>query len=239
MGPDRRYLPRAWSPADLLTSPTTGAVPRRGRRSVGVGPGKRSVLGTRRMPHATTSFPSESCTSTPRRSEGQPHRFERDNPTHDGDHHIHRLPVPILAADLVHRERRPPPQRFPRSPAPRDAATPTPDRTVPPTGSPTVSRVARPGATRRVLRPRRWRSLGESGHAAASRDGSDGRARRGAGNCRSIGCSVNRFVNRTLRDSTRRGRRSRQSEMGSVVSIEVTMPVRDCPRRQRPMSYGS
>jgi len=50
------------------------------------------------MPHATTSFPSESRTNTPRRSEGQPHRVERDNPTHDGDHHIHRLPVPILAA---------------------------------------------------------------------------------------------------------------------------------------------
>jgi hypothetical protein len=50
------------------------------------------------MPHATTSFPSESRTNTHRRSEGQPHRVERDNPTHDGDYHIHRLPVPILAA---------------------------------------------------------------------------------------------------------------------------------------------
>ena len=34
----------------------------------------------------------------------------------------------------------------------------------------------------------------------------------GAGNCRSIACSVNRFVNRTPRDSPRRGRRSRPSE---------------------------
>ena len=55
--------------------------------------------------------------------------------------------------------------------------------------------------------------------------------REGCGNCRSIACSVNRFVNRTRRDSTRRGRRSRQSEMGSVLSAEVTMPARDSPRR--------
>ena len=41
------------------------------------------------MPHATTSFPSESRTNTPGRPEGQPHRVEQDNPAHDGDHHIH------------------------------------------------------------------------------------------------------------------------------------------------------
>lgn len=49
----------AVAPADLLTSPPTGAVPGRGRRPVGVGLGKRSVLGTSRMPRATTSLPSE------------------------------------------------------------------------------------------------------------------------------------------------------------------------------------
>ena len=59
------------------------------------------------------------------------------------------------------------------------------------------------------------------------------------GNRRSIACSVNRFVNRTLRDSTRRGRRSRRSGMGYVLSAEVTAPARDGLRRQRPMSYGS
>jgi hypothetical protein len=57
--------------------------------------------------------------------------------------------------------------------------------------------------------------------------------REGYGNCRPIAPSVNRFVNRTLRDSVRHRRRSRQSEMGSVLSAEVTTPARDCPRDAR------
>jgi hypothetical protein len=61
---------------------------------------------------------------------------------------------------------------------------------------------------------------------------------KGAGNCRSVTCFVNRFVNWTRRDSTRRGRRSRRSEMESALSAEVTTPARDCPRRQRHMSAG-
>ena len=76
-----------------------------------------------------------------------------------------------------------------------------------------------------------WQSLGESGHGPAPRDSSHGRVRRGAGNCRSIASSVNRFVNRTRRDRTRRGRRNRRSETGSVLSAEVTTPAGDGPRR--------
>jgi hypothetical protein len=53
----------------------------------------------------------------------------------------------------------------------------------------------------------------------------------GAGNRRSNACSVNRFVNRTRRDRLRRGRRNRRSEMGSVLSAEVTAPARDGLRR--------
>jgi hypothetical protein len=45
--------------------------------------------------------------------------------------------------------------------------------------------------------------------------------------------------NRTRRDSTRRGRQSRRSETGSVLSAEVTAPARDDARRQRRASYGS
>jgi hypothetical protein len=59
------------------------------------------------------------------------------------------------------------------------------------------------------------------------------------GICSSIAWFVNRFVNRTLRDSVRWGRRSRRSEMGSGLSAEVTTPARDSPRRQRLPSYGS
>ena len=63
--------------------------------------------------------------------------------------------------------------------------------------------------------------------------------REGAGNRRSIACSVNRFVNRTGRDSSIQGRRSRRSEMGSVLSAEVTEAARDSPRHRRRSSYGS
>jgi hypothetical protein len=283
MGPDRRYLPRAWSPADLLTSPPTGAVPRRGRRPVGVGLGKRSVLGPRRMPHATTSFPSKSRTNTPRRPEGQPHHVERDNPTrtHDGDHHIHRLPVPILAA-----------QDHPACPQVvltthhggyRDASitmVAVTSSAVCGSGSPMPAwsynrvtlvsqhhreprdysgnahglqirallalHVPLPG---RIVGHERERRVACRGRAAGGRLASPDTLPRpgtqrqkgaeGAGNCRSIGSSVNRFVNRMLRDSVKRGRRSRQGETGSVPSAEVTAPARDCLRRQRKMSYGS
>ena len=46
--------------------------------------------------------------------------------------------------------------------------------------------------------------------------------RESAGNRRSIACSVNRVVNRTRRYSSKQGSRSRRSEMGSVLSAEVT-----------------
>ena len=81
--------------------------------------------------------------------------------------------------------------------------------------------------------------LASPGTVLCTRGSSHGRAGTGAGNCRSIACSVNRFVNRTWRDSTRRGRRSRRSETRSVPSAEVIMSGRDCPRRQRHTSYGS
>ena len=63
-----------------------------------------------------------------------------------------------------------------------------------------------------------------------SEPGRDGRGsrtaaagwRESAGNRRSIACSVNRFVNRTRRYSSKQGRRSLRSEMGSVLSAEVT-----------------
>jgi hypothetical protein len=105
---------------------------------------------------------------------------------------------------------------------------------------------ARPGV--RHDRRRRVACRGRARLAVARRvrtrcrapgDGSHGRMRRGAGNCRSIACSVNRFVNRTQRDRTRRGRRSRPTEMGPGLSAEVTTSARDCPRRQRHTSYGS
>jgi hypothetical protein len=57
--------------------------------------------------------------------------------------------------------------------------------------------------------------------------------------CRSTACSVNRFVNRTLRDSTRLGRRSRRRETGAGPSAEVTAAARDCSGRKRRASYGS
>ena len=85
-----------------------------------------------------------------------------------------------------------------------------------------------------------WHSLGDSGQGAAHPGMAATEGRGGVrGNCRSIACSVNRFVNRTRRDSLRWGRRIRRSEMGSVLSAEVTAPARDGPRRQRRASYGS
>jgi hypothetical protein len=62
---------------------------------------------------------------------------------------------------------------------------------------------------------------------------------RGCGNCRSRAGFVNRFVNRTRRDSPRRGRRNRSSETGSVLSAEVSTPARDGPRQGRRTSHGS
>ena len=104
-------------------------------------------------------------------------------------------------------------------------------------------------AARRVFGCDRRRRVARQGHAARQSLGPGNGAVHlgmaategweGCGNCRSIACSVNRFVNRTRRDSSRRGRRSRRSEMGSVLSAEVTTPARDGPRRQRRTSYGS
>ena len=48
-------------------------------------------------------------------------------------------------------------------------------------------------------------SLGEPGHGAVHPEMAAVKRGKGAGNCRSLACLVNRFVNRTLRDSTRRG----------------------------------
>ena len=62
----------------------------------------------------------------------------------------------------------------------------------------------------------------------------------GAGNCRSIACSVNRFVNRTRRDSTRRGRRSRPSEMDRACKPRSPHPretARDA-RETRRMAHN-
>ena len=63
MGPDRwSHHPRAWSPADLLTSPPTGAVPGRGRRPVGVrasaqSSGPVACRAPRRRSHPNPSVP--------------------------------------------------------------------------------------------------------------------------------------------------------------------------------------
>jgi len=85
----------------------------------------------------------------------------------------------------------------------------------------TTNRTPRPGVGRD--RRRRVASghgratrqlLGEPGHGAVHPGMAAMEGREGCGNCRSIACSVNRFVNRTRRDSTRQGRRSRLSEIG-------------------------
>ena len=95
-------------------------------------------------------------------------------------------------------------------------------------------------ASRIKARPAKWGPLASLKVMGPRREGvSEREDREGAGIRRSIACSVNRFVNRTRRDSLRRGRRSRRSETGSVLSAEVTAPVRDGLRRERPMSYGS
>jgi hypothetical protein len=77
-----------------------------------------------------------------------------------------------------------------------------------------ASRLASPDMAPRTQRWQQWKG-----------------GKRGGKNCRSLACLVNRFVNRTLRDSARRGRGSRRSEMGSVLSVEVAAPARDGLRR--------
>jgi hypothetical protein len=69
-----------------------------------------------------------------------------------------------------------------------------------------------------------WQRLGESGRGAAHAGMAATKDAEGAGSCRSIACSVNRFVNRTPRDSTRQRKRSRRSEMGSVLPPRSPRP---------------
>ena len=49
--------------------------------------------------------------------------------------------------------------------------------------------------------------------------------REGAGSCRSVACSVNRFVNRTLRDRLRRGRRRRPKTTSRHKSAEASTVI--------------
>jgi hypothetical protein len=90
-----------------------------------------------------------------------------------------------------------------------------------------------------VMRTRTWHPASGDGEARTRCRATTTEGPMGAGNCRSFARFVNRSVNRTLRDSMGRGRRSRRSETGSVLSAEVTAPARDGLRRQRHTSYGS
>ena len=65
------------------------------------------------------------------------------------------------------------------------------------------------------------------------------RTSRGPETSRSSTGSVNRFVNRTLRDGLRRGRRSRPDANAHRLYAEVGTVTGDGPRRQRRTSHGS